>query len=390
MKINNKLFLLIAVVCLAGCSSGNQSKENIPCIDVRKTYPEKEIILTDIADVEYVHLSTEDEDYLYRGGIIDITANTIVVNDYSGSILFFSRDGKPKSRFNRKGGGPGEYPSYISTLVYNEMADEAYVYSSLNAIMVYTSSGKYKRQLPLSASISSLVDFDDHSLFLYDEQLMMRRIHEEDYTSSQSLDSSYLRISKEDGRVLDYAGIPYRDVNITLRSGGLSGMTYFKRITKCASGLYLCNPESDTIFLYGKDKTLKPVICKTPLASDLDPKVVLQEFTDVGRYQFMADKKIVSYSEQKDNSPTMYGLDKQTGEIFSPKISLPDYQGEHFKIWSTYTYFDGGKMLTYMKMDLSSLKLAYNENRLSGQLKALVATLNEDEDNEVYVIATFK
>ena len=389
MKIYNTLFFILIVVFVSGCSSGNQSKESIPSIDVRQKYPEKEIILTDIADVVYVHLSTEDDDYLYKGDISDITENTIVVNDYSGSILFFSRDGKPKSRFNRKGGGPGEYP-YIRSLVYDEIADEAYVYSSLKAILVYSSSGKYKRQLPLSASISSLVDFDDHSLFLYDEQLMQKRLHDENYTSSQSLDSSFIRISKEDGRVLEFAGIPYRDVDIALRSSSIAGMSSFKRIIKCASGLYLCNPESDTIFLYGKDKNLKPVICKTPLVSDLDPKVVLQEFTDVGRYQFMADKKIVSYSEQKDNSPTMYGHDKQTGEIFSPKISLPDYQGEYFKIWSSFTYFDGKKMLACIKMDLYSLKQAYNENRLSGQLKALVASLNEDEDNEVYAIATFK
>ena len=390
MKKSDKLFLLIVVVFLSGCSSGNLSKEGLPCIDVRKKYPEKEILLTDIADVEYVHLSTEDDDYLYRGYICDITENTIVVNDYSGSILFFSRDGKPKSRFNRKGGGPGEYPSYVRTLVYDEIADEAYLHSSLNSILVYSSTGKYKRQLPLSASMSSLVDFDDRSLFLYDEQLMMKRLSEGGYTSSQSLDSSFIRISKEDGRVLEFAGIPYRDVDIALRSGSIAGMSSFKRIIKCASGLYLCNPESDTVFLYGKDKSITPIICKTPLASNLDPKVVLQEFTDVGKYQFMVDSKIVSYSELKDYPPTMYGRDKQTGEIFSPKISLPDYQGELFKILGSITYFDGKKMLACINMDLFSLKEAYKENRLSGQLKELVATLNEEVDNEVYAIATFK
>lgn len=66
------------------------------CIDVKGNYPEKKILLTDIADITYLHLSTGDEDYLYkgyeegqRGGISDFKKNTVVVADaVSGSILF--------------------------------------------------------------------------------------------------------------------------------------------------------------------------------------------------------------------------------------------------------------------------------------------------------------
>ena len=37
----------------------------IHCMDVRKNYPEMEVFLTDIADVSYVHLSSDDKDYLF-------------------------------------------------------------------------------------------------------------------------------------------------------------------------------------------------------------------------------------------------------------------------------------------------------------------------------------
>ena len=105
MKINDKLFLLIFVVFVSGCSASELAKEGIPCIDVRKKYPEKEIILTDIADdIEYVHLSIEYDEYLYKGGISAITENTIVVGDNaSGNILFFQekeyRGDTPKSNY---------------------------------------------------------------------------------------------------------------------------------------------------------------------------------------------------------------------------------------------------------------------------------------------------
>ena len=397
MKINDALFLLTLVVFVSGCSSVDQSKEGLPCIDVRKKYPEKEIILTDIADVEYVHLSTAYDEYLYKGFIGDITENTIVVgDDSSGSVLFFSRDGKPKSRFNRKGAGPEEYPAFLKpSIVYDETADDVYILiNNGRNIFVYSSTGKYKRKLPLSADVSSLVDFDDHSLFVYDTQLIEKRQMKEGYTSSQALDSSFMRISKEDGRVLDFALIPYSDVDLTFRSRSETffnaGIWNFNRIRKGTSGVYLCNPESDTIFHYSKDKTITPVICKTPLASNLDPKIVFYGFTDIGRYQFMSDFTIVNPLKRRDNYPNSnhYGYDKHTGEIFSPKIILPDYKGKYFFLSNTVVV--GEKMLVYINMNLYSLKQAYKENRLNGQLKALVATLNEDFDNEVYVFATIK
>jgi len=351
--------------------------------------------LTDIADVEYLHLSTADDEYLYKGNINDITENTIVVGDVSfGNILFFSRDGKPKSRFNRKGEGPEEYPQFLKfRIVYDEMADDVFILSYRN-IMVYSSTGKYKRKLPISSSYaSSLVDFDDHTLFLYNGLSEDKRTGLEIYSSSQDLDSSFVRISKEDGRVLDYALIPSTDVDLTFRYGSqgafITGIQNFLRVRRSTSGVYLCNPESDTIFHYGKDKTLTPVICKTPLASTLDPKIVFFNFHDIGRYLFISDITIDNPMKKRENRPShSYGYDKQTGEIFTPRIILPDFKGQYFNSMGCDVI--GEKMLGLIFMDLYSLKQAYDENRLSGKLKELVATLNENEDNEVYVFATIK
>jgi len=41
-------------------------------------------------------------------------------------------------------------------------------------------------------------------------------------------------------------------------------------------------------------------------------------------------------------------------------------------------------------LDIFELKQAEKENKLSGKLKEIVSTLNENEDNNVYVLASLK
>ena len=149
MRFFLHFFLILLSALISTCSSGKQSKDSLPYIDIGKKYLEKEINITDFADVSYVHLNTADDDYLYKGAIQDITENAIVVYDIvSGSILFFSKDGNPKSRFNHKGQGPNEYPA-VRKIVYDEDTDEVFVLSALDAILVYSSTGEYKRILKL-------------------------------------------------------------------------------------------------------------------------------------------------------------------------------------------------------------------------------------------------
>ena len=392
------------MIFVAGCSFDKEQK-GIPRIDIRKEYPEKEIILTDIADITYVHLDSKNDGYLYNGAIKYVTDNTIVVVDISsGSILFFSRDGKPKSRFNRLGQGPEEYWDRNFFVTFDEAADDVFVNApgrmSLtggHSILVYSSTGEYKRKLTLPTNSFPLVDFDDQSLFLYDMRNQYKKIfRKETDFSPTSYDSSYCRISKTDGKVLEYVQFPSNKIDLTDKGDGERSTEYYRRVVNCASGLFLCGLETDTIFLYGKDKILTPVICKTPLASDLDPKIILADFVDTGRYQFMITQILLSLSEESKvrregrKLYEYYTCDKQTGEIFCPKISLPDYIGEEFFISANRTYFTGKEMLAHFELSLLELKQAYHENKLSGKLKELVATLNEDRDNNVYVFATFK
>ena len=85
MKKKSVQYLILIMTIAVGCSSDKQSSDDLPFLDVTKNYPEKEFILTDVADVTFTHLSTENSDFLFSNpfgeSIYQFTKNTIVVYD---------------------------------------------------------------------------------------------------------------------------------------------------------------------------------------------------------------------------------------------------------------------------------------------------------------------
>ena len=389
---------MLTVTLLTCCSHGHLSTVGLPVMDVTKNYPEKEIILSDIADITYVHFDSKHDDFLYRGNIRYITENTFVVNDAAThSILFFSKDGTPKSRFNRYGNGPEEYWD-IGSIVYDEATNEVFVgIYWMNIIQVYSSKGEYRRKLllPHGVRVSQLVFFDSQSLIIYDDG---RRLYKaqpktpEDNMGylTHTIDSSFFLISKANGQVLDYIQMStsQNDLSFKTSSGGPM-LPVFTNMVKHTEGVLLCNPETDTVFLYSKDKELMPINYKIPPVDKTEPKVILNNCMDIDKYQFM-ETQTVGYDYFGDNKRDKYYIrDKITGEIFEQKIVIPDYKGKKITIAPGLNIFFH-KNITYIELALIELKQAYRENRLSGKLKQLVATLNENEDNNVFMIINFK
>ena len=391
MKTNNILYVVLVIIFLTGCLSEKQSKDSLAFIDIRNNYPEKEILLTDIADVTYLYLNSDDDDYLYNGIISDLTKHTVVIYSHvSEDVLFFSKDGTPKSHFNRKGQGPEEYVSAMR-VIYDEEADDVFVVGRIGRnIMVDSSTGEYKRKiaLPQAAQISTIVSFDDHSFLLYDAQ--KRLVTEDIDIPTNGYDFPFVRISKADGKVLNYIELP-DNKKIVLKDETIGVFGRTSRIVTCTEGALLCNPETDSVFLYSKDTSLTLAIYKTPAVNATAPMTYLNNCVDVGRYQFM-EVFTVRWEEGAFPFPAKYYMrDKKTGEIFRQKIVLPDYKGREFLIGPTKSaLYYGDENATYFELDIIELKQAYRENKLSGELKELVATLNEYTDNNVFMLVNFK
>ena len=69
MKVN--LISVVLLFALAGCGKDKQSTDELVTINVNKDYPEKELILQDIMDVEYIALETTDQ-FLTQGLVRDV------------------------------------------------------------------------------------------------------------------------------------------------------------------------------------------------------------------------------------------------------------------------------------------------------------------------------
>lgn len=336
---------------VTGCSSTNQSNKELPFIDVSIEYPEKEIDLTDIADVRYVSLNSESDDYLFKGSIDYVTQNRIVVIDRSShSILFFSKDGDPISRFNRRGQGPEEYTD-AATVMYDEEQDDVYVSPDFSGhIMVYSSKGE---------------------------------------PAESVIDSTFFLISTTDGTVLEYIQLPNKNIDLSYKDleSVFIGQVNYGRIRKCSEGVLLYNPEADTIFLYNKDKVLTPYLHKMPLLSESGTKTVMDICMDAGRFQFISIYPYLKLGSSP--SPKYYIRDKKTGEIFSQKITIPDYKGKHFFVNPRLSKYYEKEY--HLELELTELEEAYNENKLDGALKELTASLIEEEDaNNVFVFVDFR
>jgi len=392
------LFLLLTIALLTSCLHHHLSIDGLPVIDVSRKYAEKEIILSNIAEITYVCLDSKRNDFLYKGTIQYITKNTIVVKcAVTHSILFFSKDGAPKSRFNRYGNGPEEYWGTVNQIVYDEAADDVFIsIPFINYIQVYSSKGEYKRKLPLphGVALSQMGSFDHQSLIIYDDS---RRLYKAQPKTSkdnmnylkQKMDSSFFLVSKADGQVLDYIPMNISQKDLSFKTpDGMPALLPLMNMVKHTEGFLLCNPETDTVFLYNKNKEFIPIICKIPLIDKSEPKIIINNCMDIDQYQFI-EVQIVGWEYGNRKGNKHYIRDKKTGEVFQQKIVLPEYKGKTITISPDYSnfFYENG---TIFSLDLYDLKQAYKDNRLRGKLKELVATLNENRDNDVFMLVDFK
>ena len=385
-----KVFYLVLSLVIASCTSNNELQEKLAFIDVTEEYPEKKIELTDIAGVSYLHLNSKTDDYLYKGSIDYVTENNIIVTDRpQNSVLFFSKEGNPKSHFNRRGQGPEEY-SDAASLMYDEANDEVFVSPDFsNHIMVYSSLGEFKRKinLPQVNVNGQMALFDDVSILVYDNTKLWQSTMQSNAPEvEQTIDSVFFLISKLDGTVLDYISLPNENIDLSYKNSVFTSQVNYGRVRKSADGLLLYNPESDTVFHYSKEKHLTPYMHKKPILSSQNPMTVMDICMDAGKYQFIA---VYPYRETgKSPTPKYYMRNKATGELFRQKITLSDFEGK--ELYINPRLFNYYEHAYHFELDFAELEEAYYKNKLSGKLKELVASLLENEEsNNVFVFADF-
>jgi len=381
MNTKTTLYLIICTVAcyiLIGCKSEKNNDSALIRFNVSAFYPEKEIKLEDVVTIEYLQLEV-DKEFLFRESPKIITSKKIIFGRNDGDILIFSRDGKPLSKFNRRGNGPEEYPN-VGRILYDEASDEIFVVTSTKT-MVYSSAGAFKRIIPHLGDrrINMVVNFDSETLLIYDENDL--------YPAPFSL------ISKKDGSVVEKIEIPTgQKVNFMIRPMREGGMTFvFPKwpVTWHGDGFILTEHSIDTVYVFSHERKLLPALVRTPEIHSMDPMVALYGFIEAGKYEFLHLHRLISNSSNDFPTPTYLMRDKQTGSVYRQKITFNEYRGKQVTLSAETTVNTQNAKVGLIILGLEELRKANSENMISGRLKELVVN-SEDDGNDIYMLLHFK
>lgn len=392
-KMNKyKLPFFLTILFLRICTScGNPAKlsdDSLIEFDVTRKYPPKTLDIQDVADVEYLVLATRDS-FLYTH-FVYLTDNEVVgFNSSDWSFVFFDRKGNPVSRIGKSGGGPEEYmPFWIQ--VYDEQADEFFVFSYPNKIQVYNSRGDYKRTLPLSGGGGTAVI---DAMYTYNEDYLL--CHDK-----LSATNPFFLLSKKEGRVENIPLSFEKKINPFLKKKGANGefltiqFPYSYAIRE-EENLLLTEYSCDTFFLYTPEHRLVPKFVRKPSVRQMEPTVLVHGLLQTSLYTFWAtDELTYNFATRQGGEGKNYLLDKQSNAIYEVKIMNRDYEGQELSLSPATVTSKIGESSSNPKVGVCTLKngellTARDEGRLSGPLKAIVDSM-EEETPFVLMIMKFK
>jgi hypothetical protein len=374
--------IIVLAVVMSGCGKGNnQATDELITVDVTASYPEKELILQDFMDVEYVALETTDE-FLTQGVVEDIGKDIILVKNYRGGDIFvFDRTGKALRKINRSGQGGEEY-SQIEHIILDEDNNEMFVKDyQARKILVYDLYGNFKRSFKYADTgyYSFAFNYDRDNLICY-----------KTYLPIDNEQAGYILVSKQDGSITREIHIPVKDiVSPVFRSEekDMTIMPSFFLTTPYHNSWILTNVSSDTVYNYLPDGNLKPIVVRTPSVHSLDPEVFLfiSAFTD--RYCFMHTmKKEFNFERMKGFPGTDLVYDKQEKTISKYTIYNDDFSNKQQVNWSEAL---NQEATTWQCLEAPNLVEAYKEGHLKGRLKEIAAGLDE-ESNPVIMLLKHK
>lgn len=395
-------YLIILVCALAGCSSKSSNystirdKQTLTVIDLTKEYPEKELYVQEIADVDYIPLETNDSTLVSLGYPDAVSKQYIIYHNQTGQILVFNRLGKSLYSFNHKGGSHKEYSS-IQGVSLDEEKEEIYIlnHGYNTKIYVYSLNGEFKRRLVLPERYmpAYLIDYSKDSLICYNSYFL--DIPQENMNEEfiKLRDNPYFFVSKHTGEItpLDY-NIPNRIGNrFNLISNDGKNVTCYEAniypLVQNTPDILISEFADDTLYSLESGKLL-PAMTKFPSIHEVtSPMLIAADFfTD--RYIFIRAIEKISNKPMPKQISMVY--DRQSEDFYHFKLLNKDYSNKEF---------------IYIPLKMSGIALPHNTGincinpeylskkykagKLHGELKQIASKLKED-DNPVIMLIKFK
>ena len=384
MKKNITFILACAITCLLlfGCSPRNENHGDLIHINVSRSHPTKEININEIATVEFLQLPVYD-DFLFRGNPRVITENKIVFGDtQNGDVLFFSRDGRPLSRFNHRGQGPQEYNN-ITRLLFDEETDEVFILSQ-DRLLVFSSTGVYKRtlSLPEQMSLPDIAIFDDEKLLLLRNYSFV----------GDPQNPEFWLISREDGHLIEMIDLPKDDPVTTfhmVRDDNMVSimMAPTNHIVRYKDGFLLSEFSLDTVFFLSPNRELTPIMTRSPAIQSMNPITFVNSFVEASDYQFF---HAVTVRLDNNRLPQRFLMrNRRTGAVYEQRFIFDEFRGRELFISPNNIATTQNSRIGLISLDLTELQDALDDGKLSGRLKEIVEQSDFDGNN-VFMLLHFR
>lgn len=385
MKKSKAISVMVLLMVMAGCTGRNkQFTDDVITVDVNASYPERELILQDIMDVEYVPLETTDE-FITHGYVESVGKHFFLVrNRNDGDIFIFDRTGKGIRKINRLGQGAEEY-SQLTEIILDEDNDEMFVKDNpARKILVYDLSGNFKRSFKFANTgyYNYLFNYDRNHLIGYNSFP----------TPKENEQACHLLISKQDGSVACEIRTPFKEFKTPVLTKDELTVTPEFYLTFPNHGDWaLVNTSSDTIYNYSADNNLTPIIVRTPSISTMETEVFLFPVVITDRYCFMrTQKKELNFTTFKGFPTTDLVYDKQEKALFEYTLYNADYTNkEQVSLGQKINGIVNREIATCYPLEAPGLVEAYEKGQLTGKLKEIAAGLDE-ESNPVIMLVKYK
>ena len=389
MKKTTIYLMALCMIVFSACT--NQQKENngpLPVADFEKKYPEKDLLVSEHADVEYVRLETTDEVLL--DGIaslyLSVTDRFIVTNNMKeGRIFVFDRQGKHLHNFMRKGQS-GEEFVFANRVRVDDKAEEIFVLDTRNKVLVYTLDGKFKRVLdiPKGMKADDLWNYDDEWLLSYDSYNL-------DRGDLPCAEQPFFLLSKKDGSVkrIDVNAKDRIGPRIYFERNGQKGVmsVSFNCIYKNGDEFVLGELGNDTVFMLKKGK-VSPLLVRTPGSKAKEVRSMMAAPLKLGDYIGVAEapKKLDLENTKFATKDVFLNLKTGEGCILGLKddVNFVEPTG----IRHSNERVEAPKNHILWMPDTDRLFQWKEEGKLKGKLAEMLEDMSED-DNPILIIYKF-
>ena len=253
--------------------------------------------------------------------------------------------------------------------------------------MVYSFDGDFIRKLslPTKTTIGTIHNFDNETLLC------------ESNNHRNGNKKPYFLISKQNGHIINELDIIFNKERISPRfyqktgEKGVMAIAYgYNPIIRFNEDFIIGDISHDTIYQYSKNKTLTPILVKTPSIYSQDPQImVIPEFKTPKLFFLEKTERKFNSEEKKGFEREKIVYDYQFGLFYKYALKNKDYPNQNFYLNSGGYAYSAEKNTLCQFIPAEELIEANDNGELHGPLKEITKTLKID-DNPVLMIIKFK